>query len=54
MYLHLSDLTDTISYAFGPGDAKNDAETTSCHTHTEFQKTKNHKIGHETILNGSI
>ena len=38
MYLHLADLTDTISYALGPGDTKNDAKTTSQSTNIEFQK----------------
>ena len=35
MYLHLPDLTDTISYALGPGDTKNEPKTTSRSTHIE-------------------
>ena len=54
MYLHLSGLTDTISYAFGPGDAKHDVKTTSRNAHVEFQKTENHEFGHEMALDGSI
>ena len=44
MYLHLPDLTDTISYALGPGDTKNDAKTTSRSTHIEFQTKEKSSI----------
>ena len=54
IYLHLPDLTDTISYAVWPGDAKNDAKTTSRSTHIESQKRKNHEFGYEMALDGSI
>ena len=50
----ISRISDTISYALGPGDTKNDAKTTSRSTHIEFQKKGNHEFGHETALDGSI
>ena len=42
MYLHLPNLMDTISYALGPRDTKNDAKTISrsTHTHTHIKSRK--------------
>ena len=51
MYLHLPDLTDTISYALGPRDAKNDAKTTSRNTPSNQE---NFEFGHEMARDGSI
>ena len=55
MYLHLPDLTDTISYALGPGNAKKFMQKRHYAVHTSnLKKKKNHEFGDETALDGSI